>query len=113
MTRKIVAVVRGPCAGAKFDPTRDDPWVASTGEAGSSSTGLRAPVPNLAGQMSSPGLHYPGVGNQVPLKERVRLGEITDSSRTVTDRGSRLDDRPEDSLTGLLTETLIGHDRRR
>src|SRR4051794_13701770 len=63
--------------------------------------------------MSSPGLYYPGVGNQVPLKERVRLGEITDSSRTVTNRGRRLDDRPEDGLTGLFTETLLGHDRPR
>ncbi|MDF2746487.1 MAG: hypothetical protein K0S98_771, partial [Propionibacteriaceae bacterium] len=33
-----------------------------------------------------------------------------DSTWTVTDRGSRLDDRPEDGLMGLLTETLIGHD---
>jgi hypothetical protein len=63
--------------------------------------------------MSSPVPHCPGVGNQVPLKERVRLGEIMDSRRAVTDPGSRLDDRPEDGFTGLLTETLIGHDRRR
>jgi hypothetical protein len=63
--------------------------------------------------MSSPVPHYPGVGNQVPLKERVRLGEIMDSRRAVTDPGSRLDDCPEDGFTGLLTETLIGHDRRR
>ena len=63
--------------------------------------------------MSSPVPHYPGAGNQVPLKERVRLGEIIDSRRAVTDPGSRLDDRPEDGFTGLLTETLIGHDRRR
>ena len=59
--------------------------------------------------MSSPVPHYPGVGNQVPLKERVRLGEIMDSRRAVTDPGSRLDDRPEDGFTGLLTETLIDH----
>jgi LUD domain len=57
-------------------------------------------------------LHYAGVGNQVPLKERVRLGEITDSSRAVANRGSRFDDRLEDGLTGLLTETLISHIRR-
>jgi hypothetical protein len=80
------------------------------GEKGSSAPQLPGAVPNLVGQLSSPGLRYPGVGDQVPLKERVRLGEITDSTRTVTDRGSRLDDRPEDGLMGLLTETLIGHD---
>ena len=71
---------------------------------------ISSAVPNLTGQLSIPGVHYSGVGNQVSLKECVRLGEITDSTRTVTDRGSRLDDRPEDGLMGLLTETLIGHD---
>ena len=58
---------------------------------------------------SSPVLHDPGVGDEVPLEKRVRLGEITNSGRAVTDRGSRLDDRFEDRLTGLLTETLTGH----
>jgi hypothetical protein len=65
----------------------------------------------LAGRLSSPGLHHPSVGNQVPLEERVCLGEITNSSRAVADRGSRLDYCLEDGLTGLLTETLIGHAR--
>src|SRR6478609_922187 len=58
-------------------------------------------------------LHYPGIGNQLPLKQCIRLGEVTDTSRAVADRGSRLDDRFEDGFTGLLTETLIGHVRRR
>ena len=58
-------------------------------------------------------MHHAGVGYQFPLKERVRLGEITDSSRAVADLGSRFDDRLEDGLTGLLTETLISHARRR
>ena len=72
-----------------------------------------SPRPKPPGQLSGPVLHYPGMRNQLPLKQRVRLGEITDSSRAVADRGSRLDDRFEDGLTGLLTETLIGHVRRR
>jgi hypothetical protein len=80
------------------------------GEKGFERAQIPGAVPNLVGQLSSPGLRYPGVGDQVPLKERVRLGEITDSTRTVTHCGSRLDDRPEDGLMGLLTETLIGHD---
>ena len=63
--------------------------------------------------MSGLVLHYPGIGNQLPLKQCIRLGEVTDPSRAVADRGSRLDDRFEDGFTGLLTETLIGHVRRR
>ena len=39
---------------------------------------------------------------EIPLEERVRLGEITDSRRAVADVGSGLDDRLEDGLTGLL-----------
>jgi hypothetical protein len=57
-------------------------------------------------------MHY-DVGNQVPLRERVCLREITDSSRAVADGGCRLDDRLEDRLTGLLNEILIGHAGRR
>ena len=74
---------------------------------------ISAPVPTGQGQLSSPRMHYPGVGNEIPLEERVRLGEITDSRRAVADVGSGLDDRLEDGLTGLLTETLISHARRR
>src|SRR6187431_3062031 len=71
------------------------------------------PSPDRSGELSSPRMHYPGVGNEIPLEERVRLGEITDSRRAVADVGSGLDDRLEDGLTGLLTETLISHARRR
>jgi hypothetical protein len=78
---------------------------------GSSATDFE-PRSRTLQEVSSPGLYDPGVGKQVPLKERVRLGEITDSSRAVADRGCRLDDRLEDGLTGLLTETLIGHGQR-
>ena len=48
---------------------------------------------NPSGQLSGLVLHYPGVGNQLPLKQRIRLGEVTDSSRAVADCGRRLDDR--------------------
>jgi hypothetical protein len=47
---------------------------------------------NPSGQLSGLVLHYPGVGNQLPLKQRIRLGEGTDS-RAVADCGRRLDDR--------------------
>jgi hypothetical protein len=73
---------------------------------------ISAAVLNLQGSCQVlEALH--GVGNEIPLKKRVRLGEVTDSSRAVADVGSRLDDRLEDGLTGLLTETLISHTRRR
>jgi hypothetical protein len=67
------------------------------------------PVPNVGGQSSGPGLHDAGVGDQVSLEERVCLGEVTDTGRAIADGRRRLDDRPEDGFTGLLTETLIDH----
>jgi hypothetical protein len=115
MLRQPARSFAAPNAHARSDAMTQPRWSLAGAEygrgEGSSATDFE-PRSQTLQAVSSPGLYDPGVGKQVPLKERVRLGEITDSSRAVADRGCRLDDRLEDGLTGLLTETLIGHGQR-